>query len=408
MKKIIVIFFLMGFSTASFGMLAGGRPNTFSEGNNSFAGVVNPANAVWIADRIDVGAYLVHQKATFNNLDNNPLFPAGKLDLTYKCKNLFNADFACLKLLKVKGVETSFTLAAYTIPGSLKTGTENPIPSSGTTPVSVSQKTQVISAIFSVKINSSHSLGVSVDFLQLSHLRNGFENSDNPLKSVAPGHVTNNGTDYANGVGFSIGWRWNISKALSFGTAYIKKTYCGHYNKYKGFEPHYGKNVIPQTLGGGFTYRFSTRCAARLETLWSNYSALPGANNSILSNGDLNLNKRGSNKSPGPGLQDAVFINTGIGYLWHEMVAVGAGYSHRFRWARNSPYILSHSYALRTIYDILSVGSIVKWKKSELFLVYSYGFKNRVSGQMPKPLEGGCFVSENQNMTFSLSWGYKY
>lgn len=409
MKKILL---LLSISSTALAMLAGGRPNTFSEGNNAFAGVVNPANAVWLTDRFDIGAYYVHQKSSLTNRDNNPLFPKGKLDLSYGTKNLFTTDFAFLKLFKVpfssKTFESSVTLAGYTVPGSLKVGTKNPLPFAGTTPILVSNKTEVISAIFSIKLNQSHSFGVSVDFLRLSHLRNGFQNSDNPLQSVSPGHVTNNGTDRANGVGCSVGWRWNITKALSFGAAYVKKCDCGHFSKYRGFEPKHAKCGVARTLGGGFTYRFGGKFAARAETLWTNLADSSGANGSISQDGRLNPHKKGSKNAPGPGLQDALFINLGVGAKLHDMFVMGIGYSHRMKWARNSPYFFAQSYAQQTIFDILSLGSMLIYKRHELFLVYSYGFKNEVSGIVPETLGGGTLHSQKRNMTFSASWGYKF
>lgn len=393
-------------------MLAGGRPNAFSEGNNAFAGVVNPANAVWIADRFDLGAFWVNQKSSLNNRDNNPNFPAGKTSFTYKSRNIFTADAALHKQIQLnvgsKAFDTSFTLAAYTVPSVVKIGTKVPLPLSGTTPIRIRNKTNVLSAVFSFKLNAVHSVGFTIDYLYLSHLRNGYQNSDNPRRSVSPGHVTNNGTDHSSGIGCSIGWRWNITERLKFGAAWTKKSYCGQYRKYRGFEPHHAKNFIPQTLGGGFSYRFTQKMAGRLEVLWSNLGNLPNSNNNVFSDGQLNLNKRGSKKSPGPGLQNATYINTGIGYQVNSMLSLGVGFSHRIKRNRRNSNILSHTYTLQTIYNILSIGANIKYEKHELFLVYSHGFRNRVSGFMPPVLGGGRFVGEKENTSFSLSWGYMY
>lgn len=410
--KYFLILLLFGFSDTSFAVLAGGRPNAFSEGNNAFAGVVNPANAVWIADRFDLGIFGVHQKSSLNNRDNNPSFPPGKTDFTYKSRNLFTVDFAIHKQVKLmlgsKIIESSFSLAAYTMPNNVKLRTKIPLPLSGTTPLLVHKKTDVISAVFSFRVNTCHSLGFTIDYLYFSHRRNGFQNSDNPLRSVSPGHVTNNGNDHSSGIGCSIGWRWNISDKLCFGTAWTKKSFCGKFRKYRGFEPHHAKNYIPQSLGGGFSYKFTSRLAGRLEVLWSNLGNLPGANNSIIPDGSLNLNKRGSNKSPGPGLQDATFINLGMGYKINSMISLGSGFSHRINLTRKNSNILSHSYKLQTIYELLSLGANFNFDKHNLFLVYSYGFRNKVSGYMPAVVGGGKFVGEKQNMSLSLSWGYMY
>lgn len=411
MMKYFLFICLFGMPTTAYATLAGGRPNAISEGNNAFAGVVNPANAVWIADRFDLGTFWVKQKSSINNRDNNPLFPPGKTDYTYRSKNLFTADAAIHKQICLqvgsKLFESSVSLATYTVPAVLKIRTKEPIPASGTTPLVVQNKTNVVSGVFSIKLNASHSIGFSIDYLRFSHRRDGFQNSDNPLRSVSPGNVTNRGNDHSNGIGLGFGWRWNISERLDFGAAWIKKSYCGHYRKYRGFEPHYAKNYTPQTLGAGLSCKFSSKFAGRLEVLWMNQGDLPGANNNVLPNGSLNLNKRGSNKSPGPGLQDATYINVGLGCKVNSFLSLGAGFSHRIK-LRKSANFLSHTYTLQTIYETLSLGANVNYKKHDLFFVFSSGFRNRVSGFLPAELGGGKFSGEKQNISLSISWGYKY
>jgi long-chain fatty acid transport protein len=403
---------LLVFYTAAYGALAGGRPNAFSEGQNAFAGVVNPANAVWIADRLDLGAFWVHQKSSLNNHDNNPLFVKGKMDLTYRTRNLFTADAAIHRQVKLKicskSFDSSWSLAAYSMPSFVKLRTEEPIPIAGTTPVVIINKIDVVSLVFSLKLNPSHSIGYAIDYLYFSHRRNGFQNSDNNLRSVSPGNVTNNGTDHSKGIGFGIGWRWNITRRLDFGVAWSKKSYCGQYRKYRGFEPHHAENYTPQTIGAGFSYRFTSKFAGRLEVLWANLGNLPGANNNVLSDGSLNLNKRGSKKSPGPGLSDATYINIGIGYQVNRMLSVGASFSHRWKIDQKTSNILSHTYRLQTIYDVLSLGANFNYQKHNLFLGISYGFRNKVSGFMPIEVEGGRFTGEKQDTSVSMSWGYLY
>lgn len=391
-----------------YGMLAGGRPNSISGGQNAFAGVVNPANAVWIKDRFDIGGFFIHQKAFLNNKDDNPLFPPGKINLTYKTEHLQTGDAAIHKKLKVKKYECSISLAAYTTPGYVKLKTKEPLQISGTTPILVEDKTQAISSIFSFKINEHHSIGLSLDYFYLSHRRNGFQNSDNPRRSVSPGHVTNNGMDHSVGSGLSLGWLWNINKHLTFGFAYIKKSYVGQYKKYRGYEPHHAKNYIPESIGAGFTYRFNKQIAGRLETLWTDYGNLPNSNNTILPNGKLNTNKRGSSKSPGSGLQDATLINLGLGYKINSMWALGAGLSHRIKLHRKSPYIISRSYTRQVVYDLATVGANFNYHHHDFFLTFSHGFKNNQSGEMPPELGGGKFSSEKSYDSLSIAWGYLY
>lgn len=409
LRSIIQLFFALNlFSVSAYGVLAGGRPNSISGGQNAFAGVVNPANAVWIVDRFDIGGFLVHQRATFDNRDNNPLFPPGKINLTYKTAWLFTTDAAIHKQCKINGHECSFSFATYTTPGYTKVRTKRPFPITGTTPILVENKTQVISSVFSLKLNEHHSIGISLDYFYLSHRRNGFQRSDNPLRSVSPGNVTNNGMDHSGGLGLGLGWRWNITKTLAFGFALVKKSYVGQFRKYRGYEPHHAQNYIPATMGAGFTYRFNEKIAGRLEVLWTGFGSLPNANNTLLPNGKLNLNRRGSDRSPGPGLQDATFINMGIGYKVNTMLSFGMGYSYRIKLPRKSPFIISRGYTRQTIYNLLSFGANYNCNHHDFFLTFSHGFQNRESGSMPQEIGGGKFISKKVNNSLSIAWGYLY
>lgn len=405
----IKLFFALNLiSDSGYGVLAGGRPNSISGGQNAFAGVVNPANAVWIVDRFDVGCFLVHQKSSLNNQYNNPLFPPGKTNLTHKTELLTTADFAVHKRLKIQEYDCSISLAAYTTPGYVKLRTRKPIPIIGTTPLLIENKTQVISSVFSLKLNEQHSIGLSLDYFYLSFRRNGFQRADNPLRSVSPGHVTNNGMDHSSGIGLSLGWRWNISKSLTFGFAFVKKSDVGQFRKYRGYEPHHAENYIPATTGAGFTYLFNKRMAGRLEVLWTGFGDLPNSNNTILPNGQPNLNKRGSNRSPGSGLQDATFINAGIGYKLNANLSLGAGYSHRIKLRRKSPYIISRSYTRQVTYDIFSFGVNFNYHHHDFFLTFSQGLENRQSGLLPPQIGGGKFSSKKNYSSVSLAWGYLY
>ena len=412
MKKYFLIVQLFGVYATVYGVLAGGRPNAFSEGNNAFAGVVNPANAVWIKDRFDIGAFWVNQKATLNNKNDNPLLPPGKIDLSYRTRNLFTGDFAIHKQIPwdVCGAryDSSFSLAAYTQPNYMKSRTKDPLPFAGKTPLMLMGRTDVMTAVFSLKLNDHHSIGFTVDYFYFSFLRNGFQNADNPLRSVSPGHVTNKGMDHSSGIGCSVGWRWKITDKLNFGTAWSRKSDCGQFRKYRGYEPYHAHNYTPQSVGAGLSYRFTSRLAGRLEMLWLNLGNQPGANNGVLPDGSPNHYKRGSAKSPGPGLQDTTYINIGAGYMVNEMLSLGMGLSHRIKLPRGTSNILSHTYLLQSIYDILSVGANFKYENNELFLVVSKGFKNSSSGKLPPHAGGGRVIGEKQNASVSLSWGYMY
>src|SRR6185312_15062137 len=113
-----------------------------------------------------------------------------KLDLTHGTRNLFTADAAIHKQFKLKigekDVDSSFSLAAYSLPTYVKLRANKVIAFTGTTPLMISFRTDVLSAVFSFKLNSCHSIGFTIDYYYLTHRRDGYQNFDNPLKSVSP------------------------------------------------------------------------------------------------------------------------------------------------------------------------------------------------------------------------------
>lgn len=171
---------------------------------------------------------------------------------------------------------------------------------------------------------------------------------------------------------------------------------------------HHAQNYIPATLGGGFTYKFTEKLAGRLEVLWTGFGSLPNANNSVLPNGQLNTYKRGSDKSPGNGLQNATLINLGLGYKVNDNLSLGSGLSHRIKLPRKSPYIISHSYRRQIFYDLLTFGVNYNIHHNDFFLTLSHGFDNRQSGYMPQQIGGGKFSSLKKYNALSLAWGYLY
>lgn len=394
------------------GALAGGRPNSVSGGQNAFAGIANPANAVWIPDRFDVGGFWVHQESTVNNHNDNPLFLPGKICTSYKEHDLYNFDAAINKRFTFQAAavswEASLSLATYSAPNRLAVRTKKPIPIAGTTPILRTSDTQTYSAIFSLKLDARHSVGFSLDYYALSYNRRGNQNADNPLRSVSPGHVTNKGADHCGGMGLSLGWHWKINSRLVFGLSYIKKSYVGQFRKYRGFEPHHAKNYIPQAVGVGFGLFFTQKLAGRVELLWLNLGNLPGANRTVLLNGKLNPHKRGSDKSPAPTLQDSTIINVGLGYQVNPHLALGIGFSHRIKPCRYSSNLLTHTYRFQTIYDLLTLGANFTYEQHEIFLIFTNGFQNSVRGHMPPLLGGGRFTMKKSNYSLSFSWGYLF
>jgi len=83
----------------------------------------------------------------------------------------------------------------------------------------------------------------------------GLQAFDSAAQSSSPGHVTNNGYDYAYGVGAKIGVTWDAAEWLTFGVAYQTRTWMTKFERYKGLFADGGGFDIPPSVTSGVTIR---------------------------------------------------------------------------------------------------------------------------------------------------------
>lgn len=109
-----------------------------------------------------------------------------------------------------------------------------------------------VSTALAYKANADHVLGASLNLVyQTVNVEGvGFLGA----VSRAPDKVSNQGKDDAFGVGFSLGWRGQLTPQLAMGASYRSKTWTEKHADYRGLLPDQGKLELPAIWGAGVAY----------------------------------------------------------------------------------------------------------------------------------------------------------
>lgn len=262
------------FSAAALALLALGWPGTaaatngyFSHGygakNESMAGAgiafsedaiapaINPAGIAWLPERLDFGVdWFVPSRG--GSIRGNFFGP----DASYSGDGLKNFAIPSFGYVRPLNKHWVFGFTMYGN-GGMNTTYEDANPfarfgSTGTAGVNLMQ--MFVGPTLAWKINPHHSLALSVNYaLQLFKATglNAFAGTSFPGPySESPGHVTNQGFDSSQGVGYHIGWQAHY-QYISFGATWQPKTHMSRFDKYRGLFANQGSFDIPGWWGVG-------------------------------------------------------------------------------------------------------------------------------------------------------------
>lgn len=389
-------------SVKTFGMAATG----VAYPQDALAAAFNPAGPVEICDRVDGGITWArdwgHSKVSGNAL--GPLVN-GRYD-GFRTKDFYPVDFGVNKRFG-RCYEWAAGLVTYNRNLS-KTTFNRPFFIFGTSKAGLEYLNQTISPYIAYKINESHNIGLSVN-CQVERLKvNGIQRFDNAQRTIAPGHLTNKGYDWAIGWGATIGWQWHILDNLTFGATYQPRTSMPKFGKLKGFPA--GKKIdIPAMWSLGIAWKYCEWGTVAFDVQqyeWNNVRAL---NNNLLDkDGDLGL--LGAKNGPGFGFKNQTFYRVGIDYLLTCDLTVRAG----FRYG-NIPFGRSQTavnqLTLDTTRYFVTCGATYRHNdKTELSAFYAYGFSQTLKGKesIPAAFGGGEVDLTAGKFALGVSLGYYY
>ena len=228
-----------------------------------------------------------------------------------------------------------------------------------------------------------------------------------PLFSVSPENVTNNGFDYSYGGGVRVGWLGTVVDGLDLGVSYQTKLYMTKFEHYKGLFAEGGGFDIPAVLNVGAAYKVIPKITLAFEYDRIFYGDIKALNNSNALK-PLGNNRLGADDGLGFGWEDINVYKFGAQYDYSDQWSFRLGYSHGdepFKGAQALFNILAPA----TITDHFTAGLTHRFSGGhEINLAYMHAFENVIEGQNQPNTgsqTGEVFMSQNE---VEISWGYRF
>jgi len=167
------------------------------------------------------------------------------------------------------------------------------------------------------------SLGVAVNLAYQRFSAKGIALFD--AFSIAPGHVSDQGTDTSTGAGLHLGWSGVVAPDLTLGATWSQKI-RGRFDKYRGLFADGGRFDIPENYGAGLAWQGAAgwKVAADVQRiLYSRVHAVGNSAASLFSGTPL-----GSADGPGFGWRDVTVLKLGGSVRIDPALTLRAGLSH--------------------------------------------------------------------------------
>jgi long-chain fatty acid transport protein len=150
--------------------------------------------------------------------------------------------------------------------------------------------------------------------------------------SSDPAHLTNNGTDFAQGAGIRVGWRGKFldDDRLTLGATYASKVYMSRFSKYSGLFAGGGNFDIPANYAVGIAFKATPATTVALDVQRILFSGVPSIGNR---GPDANLvvnanNQLGQDGGLGFGWKDQTVYKLGVNYKYNNFWELRAGFNY--------------------------------------------------------------------------------
>jgi long-chain fatty acid transport protein len=417
-----------GYFTHGYGMKAKGMAGAATAATaDAFGGANNPAQMVFVGDRIDFGVDLFSPQRSASR-SGSAVGIDGSADSD---STLFAIpEFGFNKLINPKlalgvtvyangGMNTDYP--GDQIPGASACAGFNPNPGpynllcgNGRLGVDLSQL--VIAPTLAYKLSDKHGIGIAPLFGYQRFKLEGLQAFDNPNFSTSPGNVTNQGYDTAHGYGARIGWLGKITDDLTLGAAYSTKIAMSKFSKYKGLFAEEGGFDMPENYNVGLAYKFSPAVNVALDYQRINYSKVKSVGNpsSLLLNcvgGDASACLGGSNGA-GFGWQDVDVWKLGVEYRHTDKLTLRAGYNHSDN-PIQAKDVTINILAPGVVQDHLTLGFTYTFQGGgELTAAYMHAFQNSVTGpsffnNFTAPASSGNETIKMYENSLGIAYGWK-
>lgn len=184
------------------------------------------------------------------------------------------------------------------------------------------------------KVNDTNTVGASIIPARQRFLAQGL--SEFKSFSASPDYLTNNGHDFANGLGARIGWMgYYLDRRVTLGATYATKVYMEKFEHYRGLFAENGSFDIPSNYAIGIGIKPVENLTIAMDVEVIQYSDVPAfANRGPDSSGLLNVGSSGQPTSLGMpegagfGWKDQTVYKLGVAYKPNDNWTLRAGYNY--------------------------------------------------------------------------------
>lgn len=396
MKKIFLIFLLLGFSFQTFatdGYFRHGYGIKYSAlagsgvavSLSSLGAITNPASIFHTNNSLEINISVFSPMRDFTIAGNPSGFPQtfgltpGKIESD---KNIFFFPTIGLK----RGIADNMAIA-LSIYGNGGMNTDYPAQtfyesSSPNTGVNIEQVFANLS--YAIEITKGHSLGLAAIFGWQRFAAKGVA-AFSPFSSD-PSNLSGNSWSTSTGFGFKVGYLGILTEWLSVGAAYQSKIYMNEFERYAGLFAEKGDFDVPANWAAGIAVSPTKDWTFLLDVKQILYSGIKSVNNPLLPN--LQTSQLGKDDGAGFGWKDITAVKFGIMYKAIENYTLMAGYSYNNNPIKESE-VLFNILAPAVIQNHITAGITRKISEdSDLTLAFMYALNNSVKGANPLEAPG--------------------
>ncbi len=411
-----------GYFPHGFGIKAQGMGGaSIATANDAFAGVNNPASAVFAGSRMELGAALFMPSRSMSRTNVpaafGPAFSAAESsgrnqflipEFGYNT-SLSNTLAVGISVYGNGGMNTSYpggNTMCPTGPTTPPAGGLNPLCGQGKLGVDLMQL--IVAPTLAYKITPEHSVGVSPLLVLQKFEAYGAQGFAN--QSQNPAALTNNGKDSSTGVGVRLGYMGKLSDTVSVGATYSPEISMSRFDKYAGLFAEQGKFNIPANYGVGAAFQVTPAVQVAVDYTRINYSKVPS-----IANPAMSMSPMGSAQGGGFGWRDVETLKLGVQWQMNDTTTLRFGVNRGTNPVTGSS-ITPNIMAPGVMKTHLTIGGTYNLSpKSELSWMMAYAPSVSVTGSSMFNMQPGMPPGTNMQETvrmkqtiIGVQYGWKF
>ncbi len=386
--------------------------------------VMNPAAAVNMAPRLDIGVGLFNPSPRSVSISSNVCGLGCSLDTAGA--NESSMDYFLIPFYGQSFAIDNMSSWAVTVSalGGMNTDYEShPFQAFSPTPLGslgIDLKQVNIGATYARKIDEAFSVGVTLSLIAQQFQAKGLGIFGAFGMSSDPTKLSNNGKSRSTGIGLNFGASYDAGNGVTVAFAYAPKVNMSEFDEYAGLFAEGGDFDIPSNYTLGLAWQVNQDVLVSFDYRRINYTDVAAVSNDSqrlfdptacaaaggnAGNGDCLL---GASLGAGFGWDDMDVFKIGVAWNQDADTTYRAGWNHGGSPIKSED-VTFNVLAPAVVEDHLSLGMTKKLDaNSEITVDYIRTLGNSVSGELPAPFGGGTATLEMSQNFLEVQYGKRF